>query len=199
MKTTTKPDFHMTHSETKSRAVSLSNHSKENEEDSSQTWIIKLSTKSSNSQKRERDYIPTEKNKVFMAAINFPSPSSCLQLALFQSCYLASPLKPTNLLPKYLTPLAKTPPWTSPPFQQNFSCSSLTASMPNERSSIYSSKCPSLIRSSIPLLWFSCSHPRADKWSLKVPPRGKLGSCKNDPKWGSTNILNKYIIKFMIF
>ena len=51
MKTTTKPDFHMMHSETKSRAVSLSNHSKENEEDSSQTWIIKLSTKSSNSQK----------------------------------------------------------------------------------------------------------------------------------------------------
>ena len=136
MKTTTKPDFYMTHSETKSRVVSLSNHSKENEEDSNQTWIIKLSTKSSNSQKRERDYIPTKKNKAFMAAIPFPSPSSCLQLAFFQFCYLASPLKPTNLLPKYLTPLAKTPPWTSPPFQQNFSCSSLTASMPNERSSL---------------------------------------------------------------
>ena len=41
-----------------------------------------------------------EKNKAFMAAIPFPSPSSCLQLALFQCCYLASSLKPTNLLPK---------------------------------------------------------------------------------------------------
>ena len=54
LKTTTKQDFHMMHSETKSRAVSLSNHSKENEEDSSQTWITKLSTKSGNSQKISR-------------------------------------------------------------------------------------------------------------------------------------------------
>ena len=54
-------------------------------------------------------------------------------------------------------------------------CSSLTTSMPNERSPEYSSRCPTLIRSLIPLLWFSSSHPRADKWSLKVPPRGKLG------------------------
>ena len=42
---------------------------------------VKQSTE--NIEKKERDYIPTKKNKGFMAVIHFPSsPSSCLQLSL---------------------------------------------------------------------------------------------------------------------
>ena len=49
LETKAKQDFHMMHNETETRAASLSNHSKENEEDSSQIWMIKLSVESSNS------------------------------------------------------------------------------------------------------------------------------------------------------
>ena len=71
LETKAKQDFHMMHNETKTRAASLSNHSKENGGDSSHTWIIKVKQFIDNIQEKSKRLYSNEEEQSIRGSHTF--------------------------------------------------------------------------------------------------------------------------------
>ena len=141
-----------------------------------------------------------------MAAINFPSPSSCLQLALFQSCYCflpranksplqiskTSPLKISHASPQkhYLLPayplrnrnaalLWKKISNQSTPLHSLIACSFLESPL---------NRCRSLIASPIHYYGSLAANQESTCGPMRLWHLANTGCKKVSPKWGSTGI-----------